>query len=89
MKIEKTDYEVLNIRKTTSNKFCITNDKNETMNIDIVSYYSDDDIVGYENDETLYDDNQKEINWSDVEAFLGENDDIDELREQIDELIKN
>lgn len=88
MKIEKQSSEILNIRKTVSNKFLIINDKNETMEIDIVTYFQDDEISGYDNEETLYDENEKEINWSDIETFLGETGDIDELREKIDELIK-
>ena len=54
MKIEKTSSEILNIRKTISNKFLITNKKGEEKEIDIVSYYQDDELMGYDNDETIY-----------------------------------
>ena len=87
MKIEKTDSEVLSIRKTTSNKFLITNKKGKEKEIDIVSYYQDDELNGYDNEENIYDENEKEISWSDLEEFLGD-DDVDELQDKISDLIR-
>jgi len=94
IKIEKQNSEVLNIRKTISNTFTITNSKGEKMEIDIVSYYQDDEFAGYDNDETIYKkslDEQGGIKWSDtswdeIQDFLGENEDIDDLQDEINEL---
>lgn len=88
MKLEKTSSECLNVRKTMSNKFTITNNKNETMDIDIVSFMQDDEVAGWDSDETIYDENEKEINWSDIQTFLGENEDVDDLQDKINELIE-
>ena len=87
MKLEKISDEILSIRKSISNKFTITNSKNETMDIDIVSYMQDDEVAGWDSDETIYDENEKEIYWNDIEDFIGEDEDIDELQEQINDLI--
>lgn len=88
MKIQKDGFQVLSVRKTVSNRFTITNDKNETMEIDIVSFYQDDDLMGIDSEETLYDENEQEITWDDIQNFLGEESDVDELKDEINDLIE-
>jgi len=93
MKIEKTNEEITNIRKTTVYDFILTNDKGEEKEIRISTYYCDDEMTGYDNDETFYEVNDKretEIDsWEDfVEKFFGEDADADEILDEIHDKMK-
>jgi FKBP-type peptidyl-prolyl cis-trans isomerase (trigger factor) len=93
MKIEKTSEEIVRMRKTTSTLFTLTNKKGESKEIEIQNYYQDDDLAGYESEETITVINDKVPNEDITDTFDDwalefdpeEDPDtlIDNLREQI------
>lgn len=89
IKIEKTDEQVISIRKTTETTFTLTDKDGKEREIKIGNYNQDDEIAGWDSDETIYCDNENITDYFEdwVAKELGEEVDadnlLDEMREQI------
>ena len=93
MQIEKTNEEIVRIKKTTRANFTLTNKKGETAEIEIENYNCDDDLSGYDSEEMITVVNDRGANeditdtfddW--IEKFEPEadaDDLLDNMREQI------
>lgn len=88
MKIEKGREEVVNIRKTTKTDFTLTSVDHETKEITIEKFTSDDEIGGWDSDETIYYDNKPIEDWEsfilDFDKTADPDDVLDELRDMIE-----
>lgn len=93
VQIEKDNEEVTSIRKNTETDFTLTNEAGETKEVRIAKYISDDDVGGYDNDETIYELNgrtETEItDWEDfILKFAGEDADPDEILDELRDKIE-
>lgn len=88
MQIEKGRDDVVNLRKTTKTDFILTNKEHETKEITIENFTNDDEISGYDSDETIYYDNEVIADWEEfILAFDKDADPdnvLDELRDMIE-----
>jgi hypothetical protein len=82
--IKKISDEVRNIRKVIDYKLEITNRKGEKMNIVYNTFYEDDEIGGYDFENTILDEKGQEIKTEVLEEFFG--DDYDDFDVELNDL---
>jgi len=84
IKIEKTNEQVLSIRKTTEATFTLTDKKGREIELVINNYNQDDEIAGWDNDETITCDDIVIDDFNEwVENTLGEEVDADSLLDEM------
>ncbi len=87
MKITEKDLEVVSIRKSIRYFFTIENENGDSKEIYCDWWMVDSDDLT-EDGETWYtEDDDQDIDWDEIQEWLGENDDVDDLRDNLSDLI--